>query len=151
MSRIIFLLADSTDTSIFTVSAGHPKLVGIMMPQPIVSANLSPGGRFIAFGAPTNCSSCSVYLYDLSKHALSSGPTGMPNDTTLAWTADGSTVVAILGNRLTALSAATLGATSFPIPSGLPRSWNEPMRAVLHGNMLTLIDLVTHRAFHSFR
>jgi hypothetical protein len=45
LGRLIYMVANSTDTSIYASAAGHAKFLGIMVAQPVVTASLSPAHR----------------------------------------------------------------------------------------------------------
>ena len=149
LGRLIYLVANSTDTSIYASTAGHTEFLGIMIAQPLVSASLSPDGTHIAFATPTSCAYCTVNIYELNEGSVWTGPTGMPNETTLAWTADGSAVVALIGDHLRVLAEDDHASRELAVPRGLPSRWEHPMQATISGNAVRLVDTVTGRSFQS--
>jgi hypothetical protein len=149
LGRLIYMVANSTDTSIYASIAGHAEFLGIMIAQPLVSASLSPDGRHIAFATPTSCAYCTVNEYELNEGSVWTGPTGMPNETTLTWTADGSALVALVGDHLRVLSEDDHASHEFAVPRGLPSRWEHPMQATISGDAIRLIDTVTGKSFQS--
>jgi hypothetical protein len=147
--RPLFLDADAAQTGIYSVGARQTRFIDTLMSQPIVTAELSPAGRFIAFGAPTSCGYCTLNVYDLERGYVWIGETGMPNETTIAWTADGSALVAIMNGHLAAISVITSQTRLFPLPPGLPGYWTDPMQAIVRPHAVTLVDTVTHRTYQS--
>jgi hypothetical protein len=149
LGRLIYMVANSTDTSIYASAAGHAKFLGIMVAQPVVTASLSPDGRHIAFATPTSCAFCTVNDYELNEGSVWTGPTGMPNETTLSWTADGSALVTLMGNHLHVFLVDDDVSRDFAVPEGLPSRWEHPMAAMVSDDAVRLVDTVTRRVFQS--
>jgi hypothetical protein len=51
----LFLVATGSDTSLYLASAGMSHFLGVLAPQVVTSAALSPRAPLVAFVAPTNC------------------------------------------------------------------------------------------------
>jgi len=150
--RIVFLVANTTDTSVYQIVEGHVSFVSIVMPQPIITATLSPDGRYIAFGAPTNCVYCTVDVYDLDQLKAAIGPTGMPQESALAWTADGKLLVAQIDRSLAVVQPGGANTIArFPFPARAPRLWTHSMVARVSGRSLDLVDTITHQTYRSTR
>jgi hypothetical protein len=113
------------------------------MGQPILTAYLSPDGRSMAFAAPANCLYCTVDLYDLAEQRVWDGPSGVNNETALAWTGDSRQVVALAGHRLLTVDRTSENVGSAPAPYNLPRRWIHPMSATITRGHVTLTDTVT--------
>lgn len=146
--RLLYLVGNSTDTSLFARTARRSEFVSIVMAQPLTTATLAPNGRYIALGAPTTCYAlCTLDIFDVHRPATWIGPTGMPDEFTLAWTDDGETVVTILKGRLATIQADTHATHFYSIPASLPRSWRHPMRAAILSDGLRLTDTITGRTY----
>ena len=148
---MLYLVANPTDTAIGAQSIGTTRTLGVLIPQPIISASLSPDGQFIGFGAPTNCSGCTLDLYDATTGTLWNGPSGMPGESTLAWSGDSKAVVTILGQRLAVVPVDHSAPRLFRLPGDLPHSWIHPMRALLGPDSVRLVDTVTQRTYNATR
>jgi hypothetical protein len=141
--RVLYLIANSTDTSIFSVSRGKNSFVGILMSQVITSAALSPTGRYIAFSAPTNCGYCTLDIYDLSRQWLWIGPSGMTNYDRFVWATDGHSLVAQVGVGLISLDARLHSINQFHATGDLARLFAPSLRARLGRDSLVLEDART--------
>jgi Tol biopolymer transport system component len=145
--KALYLVANTTDSSVYAVSRGRPSLMGILMPQVLTTAFLSPDGTHIAFEAPANCVYCTLDTYDLSAQLPTIGPSGFSNESAVAWTRDGRELVAFLGGRLTVLDTDLHPVQSFRAPAGLPSVWSHLMRASVSPSDITLVDSVTGQRF----
>jgi hypothetical protein len=141
--RLLYTVANTTDTSIFSVYRRHTEFLNVLMPQPLTTALLSSDGRFVALGAPTDCSWCTLDIYDLGSERVWSGPSGMPDESTLAWTGNGRDVVTIFGHRLAVVNVMTKHVRFSRLPRDLPSSWNHPMDASVSRQSIKLTDAVT--------
>jgi hypothetical protein len=73
----------------------------------------------------------------------------MPNETTLAWTAEGGELVVRLGDRLRVFSEDGRASREFALPRGLPSRWVHPMQVTVSSGAIRLVDTVTGRVFQS--
>lgn len=146
-NRPLYLLANSTDSSLYTVSGGQPSQLAMVMPQVLTTAFLSPDGAHLGFAAPANCVYCTLDSFDLSTLVASIGPSGFSNESDLAWTADGKSMVTVLDHRLTVLDTDLRPVRSLPAPPGLPSVWPHRMRATVSPSQIRLVDSVTGQRF----
>jgi Tol biopolymer transport system component len=146
---LLFLMVSSTDTSLYAIVSGHRHFVNIVIPQSVTSALLSPDGKYIAFGVPTNCGYCTLDLYDLQQATISNGPSGMPNEMAMTWTHDGSQLVAQVQDRLALITPSPLSTAVMAAPADLPDLSVHAMSASTSGRALTMVDLATGRAYRS--
>jgi hypothetical protein len=147
--KILYLVANTTDTSTYTLFHGHAKLVSILMPQVITSALLSPGGRYIAFAAPTNCVYCTFDIYDLGYLSVWVGPSGFANERDIAWSNDARAFVTLVGRKLAVIGSDSHAVQLFTVPAGLPAIWSHSMEATVSSRSVTLRDTVTGRVYRS--
>lgn len=148
-ARLLYLVANTTDTSLYAVERGRVSFVSLLMPQPVITAELSPNGLFVALGAPTNCAYCTLEIYDLSALSMNVGPTGMPSETSFAWTSDSRLLVTQIGNGLDVVDRSGRVATHFRLPSSRFGLWSHPTVATVASHAVRLIDTVTHRIYQS--
>ncbi|MGI8826870.1 MAG: hypothetical protein ACR2JC_14755 [Chloroflexota bacterium] len=141
--RALFLRADGADSSLYTVAPGSLKLTGILLPQPLVTAFLSPDGRYIAAAAPTGCGWCTLDIYNVETVALWTGPSGIPDERDIAWSRDGRYLATLMQNRLEASTPDGRVIGEFSPPARLPRSWQHLFEARLASHNLILWDTVT--------
>jgi hypothetical protein len=147
--RILYTVANSTDTSVYMISHGHAVFSNILMPQVLTSGSLSPNGRYVAFSAPTNCGYCTLDVFDLVSFDVWIGPTGLPNEASMAWTSDSRTIVAPLGHQLATIDVERQDVRLHPAPAHLPRVWAHSMRAIVSPGHVAIEDTVTGKTFRS--
>ncbi|GAC1635517.1 MAG: hypothetical protein NVS4B2_23030 [Chloroflexota bacterium] len=141
------LVSTGTDSSVYAAKEGRPHLMGIVMPQPFTSAWLSPRGNYIAMGAPTNCSFCTLDVYNTRTTTLWVGPTGMPHENDIAWAPDERLVAALVQNRIVVSTPEGQAVGAYRAPRSLPRVWPHVMKLTLRSGTLTLTDTVTHASY----
>ncbi len=95
----LFLKSNLVDTSVYAVVDGRTKYLGVLAPQIITSARLSPRDPVVAFAAPTNCYNCTLEFFDLRRDVTWSGPTGFTSESDFAWTSDGRSIVLTLPGK----------------------------------------------------
>ncbi|HEX6508967.1 MAG TPA: hypothetical protein VF221_15165, partial [Chloroflexota bacterium] len=132
-------------------SRGRRRFVSILLPQAITSAALSPSGRFIAFAAPTACYTCTLNVFDMKDFSLWHGPTGMGDESELAWTSDGRCVITDLHGKVTAIDAERHDERSLGIYPAMPLRWQHSLLVRLAGNTAQLADRVTGQVYRPSR
>jgi hypothetical protein len=145
--QILYAVAQSTSTSVYEGTLRGAMYLGTILPQPIVSARLAPRSREIAFTVPPNCGFCTLDLYDLHTLKPWIGPTGLPNETTIAWTRDGETVVALVNRGLIAVNVSTKTVRRFLPDQLIPERWPSDMRATVSANEVILTDPATGTSY----
>jgi hypothetical protein len=146
--RILFIVATASDTSIYSAVKNRVSFTSILLTQPITSATLSPDGRWIAFGAPGSCYYCTLDVFDLANLTIWNGPSAVPGEHALAWTADSRWIVAPVGRHLALISPFTHDQKLFSLPRALDSNWPDPMRALVGDGSLTLIDVNSGRVYN---
>lgn len=149
--HLLYAVTNSTDTSVYSAGGKRHVDLGILMPQALITMFLSPNGRYVAFAAPTNCFVCTLDVYDLETGRTSVGPTGLPNEFDVAWTADSDTLITILHGRLAVVDPASLASTSFTLPKRLPVLWKHIMVAAASDSWIRLIDTVSGKSYSQRR
>jgi Tol biopolymer transport system component len=147
----LYLIATGTETSLFTISAGHSSFVGIFMPQIVTWGLLSPDGRYIAFGVPASCSYCTLHLYDLAEGRATAVLTGMVNELSMMWTRNGSRLIAAVRDQLAVVSPDSRSVEYVSLPGGLPNLFYHPARAGISAESVELVDILTGRKYRSSR
>jgi hypothetical protein len=150
-SQPLYAVADGTDTSLYTFSAGRAHFVSILQTQIVTSAGLSPSGRYIAMAVPTDCYRCSLDIFDLVHLKLWNGPTGMSDETQFAWSRAPEAVVTALSGTLAVVNPASHVVERFPPAGALPAHWSDSMAATISGGRVMLVDTVTGRSYESGR
>jgi len=148
-SRAFYATASSTDTSIYAVRRGHVSFVSILMPQPLVTAIMSPDARFVAFAAPTNCSYCTLDIFDLQAQSLWIGPSGLPDEHRLAWTADSQKLVTVLKRRVATVDPNSHDIRLYGGSAALEPAWADGPTARVDAVGVTLFDPVTGGHYRS--
>ncbi len=148
-SRALYATASTTDTSIYAVRQGHVSFVSILIPQPLVTAIMSPDARYVAFAAPTNCSYCTLDIFDLQSQSLWIGPTGLPDEHHLAWTADGQKLVTVLKRRVATVDVNSHEIRLYGGSAALERAWADGPTARVDAAAVTLFDPVTGAHYRS--
>jgi len=148
-SRALYATASTTDTSIYAVRQGHVSFVSILMPQPLVTVIMSPDARYVAFAAPTNCSYCTLDIFDLQSQSLWIGPTGLPDEHHLAWTADGQKLVSVLKGRVATVNVNSHEIRLYGGSAALERVWAHDPTARVDAAEVTLFDPVTGAYYRS--
>jgi hypothetical protein len=143
--KVLYAVGRETATSVYRVVGGRSVYVAFLFTQALTEPSLSPGGRFVAYVTPTDCTWCTLSLFDMETLVSWFGPVGVPSKYTVAWTRDGGAVVTIVGKRVAAIDARTHAIRWFRRPSSLPAVWGDPMRAVVGRGSVRLIDEVTGR------
>lgn len=146
-SRPMVLVSNATDSSIYTAASGRLRVKGVVMGQPFTSALLAPDGRHVALAAPTNCSFCTLEIYGLHTASVWKGPTGLPSENDIAWTADGRYAAALVGHTIVVTTPDGGSKRAYPAPPALPRVWMNVMRLKLAGGRVAIIDTVTRRRY----
>jgi hypothetical protein len=145
--HVEYLVGTSTDTSVYAHTTGGNHLVSIVLPQPVVSASLSPNGRFIATASPTDCSSsCTVIVFDLKKLAAWYGPSGIARESDLAWLPRSHQLLSFRLGKLVMIDVRARTTRSLAAP-GLPAAWLHPMQATRAGRTIRLRDTVNGTVF----
>jgi hypothetical protein len=143
----LYLVATSSDTSIYQSSRRGKSFISMLMPQPITSGVLSPDGKYLAFTAPGSCSYCTLDIFDLSARTTWNGPSGMTSEYQAAWSSDSHYLVTLSANRLAAIDVHSHEVSYFTKPSHLPSTWSSGVRAIVSPRSLTLLDGNTGRAY----
>lgn len=146
----LYSVAQPTTTDIYVLIAGHSRLLGTVLAQPLVDMALSPNGRYVAFGAPDNCGHCTLDIFDLAHRTVWVGPTGMTSAASLAWTRNSDILVGDMGSRLSLVNPRDHALRSVPLPSYLPARWPNILRASLRGSRVSLRDTVTGRIYADY-
>jgi hypothetical protein len=141
-----FMLANSTDTALFSASGAHQSLLGILLSQPLVTARESPDGSYVAFAAPTNCSYCTLDVYDVSKKSTWVGPSGLTNERTFTWS-NHHLLVALIGSRLAVINVLSHSISWYARPGGLPDNWPHELRALVRPDKIILTDWLGGRSY----
>lgn len=123
----LFMVASTTDTSIYALRGGLPRFVTVLASQVITSAVLSPSRPIVAFAAPTNCYNCTLDFLDLRTRTAWSGPSGFLDESELAWSGDGRSVVTMLHGRLAVATATPGAATRLGPAVDLPLKWQHSL------------------------
>jgi len=148
-SRALYATASTTDTSVYAVQQGHVSFVSILMPQPLVTAIMSPDAHYVAFAAPTNCSYCTLDIFDLQSQSLWIGPSGLPDEHHLAWTADSQKLVTVLKGRVAAVDINSHEIRLFGGSAALEPAWADHPTAHVEATAVTLFDPVTGGHYRS--
>jgi hypothetical protein len=148
----VYLVATASDTGIFTFARGHPSFVSILMPQVVTNPTLSPDGRYLGFGAPSDCFFCTYDDFDFKLLHTTVGPSGGGSERDMAWSRSNNLLAVPLRDQIAVLQPPELSVVDkYPAPPGLPRAWPHPMIFTEKGRTLTLIDTVTHAAYSATR
>jgi hypothetical protein len=150
-NKVLFIVADSTDTSIYAVGARAPHFISILATQPITSGMMSPDARWIAFAVPGSCYYCTLELFDLSDRTTWNGPSGVPGEYAIAWTSDSQWIAAPLGDRLALISAGGHDEIFYRLPAALNANWPHPMQAQLRAGLLMITDSTSGRVYKASR
>jgi hypothetical protein len=145
-SGALFMVASSTDTALFSATGGHQSLLGILLSQPLASARESPDGSYIAFAAPTNCSYCTLDVYDVSKKSTWVGPSALTNERTFTWSTR-HLLVALIGSKLAVINVLSHSISWYARPGGLPDYWPHELRALVRPDKIILTDWLDHRSY----
>jgi hypothetical protein len=149
--QVLFIVANSTDTSIYAVGARGPDFISILDTQPVTSGMLSPDGRWVAFAIPGSCYYCTLNVFDLHDRTTWNGPSGVPGEYAIAWTSDSRWIASPLGDRLALMSADGQDQTLYRLPAALNANWPHPMQAEVRAGLLTITDSTSGRAYTSSR
>lgn len=148
-SRALYATASTTDTSVYAVQQGHVSFVSILMPQPLVTAIMSPDAHYVAFAAPTNCSYCTLDIFDLQSQSLWIGPSGLPDEHHLAWTADSRKLVTVLKRRVATVDVNSHEIRLFGGSAALEPAWADHPTAHVEATAVTVSDPVTGGHYRS--
>ncbi|MDQ2743273.1 MAG: hypothetical protein M3Z66_13410 [Chloroflexota bacterium] len=148
-SRALYATASASDTSIYAVRQGHVSFVSILMPQPLVTAIMSPDAHYVAFAAPTNCFYCTLDIFDLQSQSLWIGPSGLPDEHHLAWTADSQKLATVLRGRVAAVDVDSHQIRLYGGSASLERAWADDPTARVDATGLTLFDAITGGHYRS--
>jgi hypothetical protein len=148
----LFLAANGSDTSVYTVKAGGSHFIDVLAPQVITSAALSPRDAVIAFMAPTNCYNCTLELFSLSTGDTWSGPSGIADESLLAWSNDGRHILTMVNDRIVVMASSAGSRPRFEGPAPLPKTWRHSMSVSIERAGVRIVDRVTgHSIFAEFR
>ncbi len=142
-AKPLFLLANSSDTSLFTIEAGRAHFIDVLAPQVITSAALSPRAPVIAFVAPTNCYNCTLELFDLRMRDAWSGPSGIANESLVAWSNDGGHVLTMVNGRIVVEPASAGSGPEFGGAVALPKTWRHSLSVSIRGGGVRIVDRIT--------
>lgn len=144
----LFLVANSSDTSLFTLDAGQAHFLDVLAPQIITSAELSPDADGVAFLAPTNCYNCTLEFFDLRKRIAWSGPSGIANESLLAWSNDGGHVLTMVKGRIVLEPSSAGASPEYGGTGALPTTWKHSLTASIQGRGVRILDRITgHSVF----
>jgi len=144
---VLFTVANSTDTTIYAVRAGHVRVMSMLVPQPVNGATLSPGGHDVAYVTPADCDYCTLAMLNLDRLTTWHGPSGLPNEDSIAWSADGGSLAAPIGAHLGIVDTTSHVVRLYREPPGLPLDWNHVMTVSTHGRAVTLRDSWNGRVY----
>ena len=139
----LVLLASSSDTSIYEVDHGQPRFLAVLAPQVTTSGALSPTGSTIAFLAPTNCYNCTLEFFDLATASQWSGPSGIPNETQIAWTHDGRAVLTRVGGRVAVVASDRTGRIVLGVKRLDSLDWRHSLNVAVTRNGVRILDTVS--------
>jgi hypothetical protein len=145
-ARPLFLVANGSDTSVYTVEAGRVHFLDVLAPQPITSAALSPRAGEIAFVAPTNCYNCTLKLFDLQRRDAWSGPSGIANESLMAWSNDGRHVLTMIKGRIVVASSLAGAGAEFGGAAPLPQTWQHSLSVSIERGRVRVVDRITGRS-----
>lgn len=148
-SLALYATTSATDTSIYSVRQRHVSFVSILVPQPLVTAIMSPDARYVAFAAPTNCSYCTLDIFDLQSQSLWAGPTGLPDEHHFAWAVDSQKLVTVLKSRVATVDANSHDVRLYGGSAALEPAWAHVPTARVDATGATLIDTVTGVLYRS--
>jgi hypothetical protein len=148
-AHALFLVATTSDTSLYTASAGGGQFLNVLAPQVITSAALSPGAPLVAFVAPTNCYNCTLDLFDLRTFTAWNGPSGMTDESEFAWSMDGRTVVTELHGRVAVVPASPGAHTRLGGKLVLPKNWLHSLSVSIQSSGVRLLDTINGRSVFS--
>jgi hypothetical protein len=148
----LFLISNSSDTSLFVVKAGRAHYVTVLAPQIITSAALSPTAPLIAFAAPTNCYNCTLEMFDLRTADAWSGPSGIANESLMAWSDDGRYVFTVVNGKIVQMPSSIGGRSKVGGTARLSRIWRHTMRVSIVRTGVRITDQITgHSVIATFR
>lgn len=143
----LYALASATDTSLFSVRAGISRFVSILVPQPVNAPSLSPDGDHVAFLTPSDCTYCSLAVFDISALKTWFGPTGIPSADDVAWARSGHRLATILGRNVEAIDVVTHDVRLYSRSPRLPAVWHDPFSAAFSGESIILTDSESGRRY----
>ena len=148
----LFLVANSTDSSLYIARAGTSHFLGVLAPQVITSAALSSRSPLVAFVAPTNCYNCTLELFDLRTRSEWNGPSGIADESQLAWSTDGMSVVTTLHSMIAVVPASIGTQVRLGRAVDMPKTWSHSLRVTISPSGVHLLDTITGRSvFSAFR
>ena len=143
--KLLYLVANMTDTSLYTLGARGPQLIGIPMSEPVTTAFLSPNGKYVGFASPTNCTYCNLNIYDVYRTSLWNGPTGVDNEHAFIWT-PANQLVALLNHRPVVVDPVSESMSIYSRPTWFPHQLGDAWTARVHARQLTLTNATSHTA-----
>jgi hypothetical protein len=144
----LFILSRASDSSVYAATGGHPHFLSVVTTQPLDAATLAPNGRFIAFATPSDCTWCSISVFDISALATWHAAVGSPDQSDFAWTADGSRVVTALEGRIASLAPENREIQLYSWPRGLALSW-RPLTVIMSNSEVRLSDPLSGVEYHA--
>jgi hypothetical protein len=148
----LFLVATGSDTSLYLASAGMSHFLGVLAPQVVTSAALSPRAPLVAFVAPTNCYNCTLNLFDLRTRTEWNGPSGIADESELAWSTDGKSVVTTLHGTIAVVPASSGTRVRLGRSVDLPKTWSHSLSVMIGPLGVHVLDTITGRSvFSAFR
>lgn len=147
--RILYMTATSTDTSLYAYDGSRVHFISILIPQPVDSGLMSPGGSSIVIAAPADCSYCTMDVFSLEDQTLWNGPSGIPSQYTFAWTQDGHAIATVLAGRLATVDTGSHATRYYSWPTGLPSQWHRSMEARFVASGLVLTDMRTGLSYRA--
>jgi len=142
-AKLLYLVANITDTSLYTLETHGPHLAGIPMSEPVTTAFLSPSGKYIAFASPANCNYCSLDIYDVHRTTVWNGPAGVVNERAFTWTAQNQ-LVTVLNYHPTVVDPVSESVRVYNRPTWLPSQLGDTWSARVRAGQLTLTNAGSH-------
>lgn len=142
-AKLLYLVANITDTSLYSLDARGPRLAGIPMSEPITTAFLSPSGKYIAFASPANCNYCNLDIYDVYRTTVWNGPAGVTTERAFTWTAQNK-LVTVLNYHPAVVDPVSESVRVYNRPNWLPSQLGDAWSARVHAGQLSLTNAGSH-------
>jgi len=142
-AKLLYLVANMTDTSLYTFDAHGARLASIPMSEPVTTAFLSPNGKYVAFASPANCNYCNLDIYDVYRTTLWNGPAGVANERAFTWTAQNQ-LVTVLNYHPAVVDPVSESVRMYNRPTWLPPQLGDAWSARVRAGQLTLTNAVSH-------
>ena len=142
-AKPLFMVSTTSDTSLYAIEGGTAHYLTVLAPQIITSAVLSPTAPLIAFAAPTNCYNCTLEFFDLRTDDAWSGPSGIANESLMAWSDDGHHVLTLVNGKPVLMPSSVGGRLQVGGSAPLPRTWRHTLRVSIERAGVRVTDFIT--------